>query len=95
MKQVLCLAIGHDKQSAPFSSIRFACRRCGLDLGTAAPAWPLLAEARVQRDVLRGEAGGAARPPGSPRVSADATHRGRSLGNRGSRRPSRGAFPGC
>ena len=95
MKWVLCLAIGHDRQRAPFSSIRFACRRCGLDLGPAAPAWPLLAEARAQRDVLRGEAGGAAPPPGPPRVSADVSRRRRSLGGRGSRWPSRGAFPGC
>ena len=63
MKRVLCLAIGHDRQPVPFSSIRFACRRCGLDLGPVAPAWPLVAQARAHRDVLRGEAGGAAPHP--------------------------------
>jgi hypothetical protein len=59
MKRLLCLVMGHQRGPVPFSSNRFACRRCGLDLGPTIPAWPLPAATRTQRAVLRGAEDGA------------------------------------
>jgi hypothetical protein len=33
MANLLCLLFGHQKTLVPFSSNRYYCRRCGLDLG--------------------------------------------------------------
>jgi hypothetical protein len=62
MKRLLCLALGHQKHLVPLTSNRFACRRCGVDLGPTVPAWPLPADARAHRAVIRGsEVGSGAR----------------------------------
>jgi hypothetical protein len=70
MKRLLCLVMGHQRGPAPLRSNRFACRRCGLDLGPTIPSWPLAAETRAHLAVLRGaEDGGTATRTPLPRSS--------------------------
>jgi hypothetical protein len=92
MKRVLCLAIGHQRQPMPFSSTRFACRRCGLALEPTAPAWPPSTEVRARRDVLRGDAVEDVPAPGSQRAPAGAITRRRSLSGRSRQWPGRVAY---
>ena len=58
MAHLRCLLFGHKQMLVPFSSNRFYCRRCGLDLGVTydpkAPALPpLLVKRRAARRLHR------------------------------------------
>jgi hypothetical protein len=54
MKRLLYLVIGHQRTWVALTSNRFACRRCGLDLGHAGIAPSLPAAATVTHPVRRG-----------------------------------------
>ena len=55
MAHLLCLLFGHKKTLVPFSSNRYYCRRCGLDLGVTfdTPQVPALPPMIVKRGAAR------------------------------------------
>ena len=54
MKRLLCLVIGHRKTLVAFTSNRFSCRRCGVDLGRDVPVMPTPPAPARTRPVPRG-----------------------------------------
>ncbi len=55
MANLLCLMLGHKKTLVPFSSDRYFCRRCGLDVGVTVetPTVPALPPMIVKRGAGR------------------------------------------